>query len=104
MNGALGTLSLPHVSAEVEEFALAKDITRYLSPVIELARRAFPASTLCVSLARDAEDDAHRYIALDIDAASLSDENLLAGQRLWSAGITRVCPSSHAVYFVLGWQ
>jgi hypothetical protein len=57
-----------------------------------------------VSLGQDAEDETHQYIALDVEAGSQATEELLAGRRIWSAGISRVCPSRHAVYFVLGWR
>src|SRR5437660_9347024 len=79
-------------------------VNRYLDPVIDLARQAFPSSGLCVSLAQDAEDERHQYIALDVEVGNRAAEELLAGQRVWSEGITRVCPSRHAVYFVLGWR
>jgi hypothetical protein len=57
-----------------------------------------------VSLGQDAEDEMHKYIALDVEVSDQTTEELLAGQRKWSAGISRVCPSRHAVYFVLGWR
>jgi hypothetical protein len=104
MNDAPAILSGPVVPPEVREFAARKGISRYLGAVIDLARQAFPSSVLCVCLGQDAEDDSHQYIALDVEAAGLTAEELLAGQRLWSAGIARVCPPRQAVYFVLGWQ
>jgi hypothetical protein len=72
--------------------------------VIALSRQAFLSSALCVSLGQDAEDEMHQYIALDVEVGGQATEQLLAGQRIWSAGVTRVCPSRHAVYFVLGWR
>jgi hypothetical protein len=57
-----------------------------------------------VSLGQDAEDETHRYIALDVEVGGRAAEELLAGQRTWSAGLGRVCPSHFAVYFVLGWR
>jgi hypothetical protein len=104
MNNAPATLSGPVVSPEVWEFAAQKGATRYLGAVIDLARQAFPSSAFCVSLAQDAEDEMHRYIALDVEAGGLTAEELLAGQRVWSGGIGRVCPPRQAVYFVLGWR
>ena len=104
MNDLLVTLSRPAIPPEVQEFAAAKGIGGYLSAVIDLARQAFPASALCVSLGQDAEDEMHQYIALDVEAGGRATEELLAGQRSWSAGIRRVCPSRHAVSFVLGWR
>ena len=97
-------LTLPAISPEVQAFAAQKGIGRYLNPVIDVARLAFPSSTLEVSLQRDVEDDTHQYIAIDVEAGSKETEELLAGQRAWSAGIARVCPSQHAVCFVLGWR
>jgi len=104
MNNSLVTLSEPAVPPEVQEFAAANGASPYLTAVIDLARQAFPASALVVSLGQDAEDERHQYIALDVDVGSLTTDELLAGQHLWSAGIRRVCPSRHAVYFVLGWR
>jgi hypothetical protein len=104
MNDALVTLSGPAIPPEVQEFAAAKGVSGYLNGVIHLARQAFPASALRVSLGQDAEDERHPYIALDIEVGGRSTEELLAGQRLWSAGIRRVCLSRYAIYFVLGWR
>jgi hypothetical protein len=103
MNDSLVALACPTVPPDVQEFAVEKEVSRYLNAVIELAQQAFPSSALFVSLGQDAEDEAHRYIALDIEGGQTAEE-LLAGQRTWSTGIGRVCPSRHAVYFVLGWR
>ena len=104
MKDSLVTLSMPAIPPEVQEFAVAKGVSRYLNAAIDLARQAFPSSALCVSLGEDAEDETHQYIALDVEVGGLATEELLAGQRTWSAGLSRVCPSRHAVYFVLGWR
>ena len=104
MNDSLVTLSWPAIPPEVQEFAAEKGVSPYLNAVIDLARRAFPSSALCVSLGQDAEDETHRYIALDVEVGGRATEELLAGQRTWSAGVGRVCPSRLAVYFVLGWR
>ena len=104
MNDSLVTWSRPAIPPEVQEFAVEKGVSRYLNAVIDLARQAFPLSALCVSLGQDAEDETHQYIALDVEVGGQATEELIAGQRIWSAGISRVCPSRHAVYFVLGWR
>jgi hypothetical protein len=104
MNDSLLASSWPAIPPDVQEFALAKGVSGYLNAVIDLARRAFPSSALCLSLGQDAEDEGHRYIALDIETGGQATEELVAGQRTWSAGVSRVCPSRHAVYFVLGWR
>jgi hypothetical protein len=96
--------SRPAIPPEVQEFAAEKGIGCYLNAAIDLARQAFPSSALCVSRGQDAEDETHQYIALDVEVGSRATEELLAGQRTWSEGIRRVCPSRHAVYFVLGWR
>lgn len=88
----------------VQDFADEKGFGPYLNAVIELAERAFPASNLCLSLGQDAEDGDHQYVAVDIDAGDRTVDELLAGQRIWSAEISRVCPSRYAVYFALGWR
>ncbi|HEY7153348.1 MAG TPA: hypothetical protein VH575_05245 [Gemmataceae bacterium] len=104
MNDSLVTLSRPTIPPKVQDFAADKGISGYLDAVIDLARRAFPSSALYVSVGQDAEDEMHQYIALDVEVSGWATEELLAGQRVWSAGIGRVCPSRHAVYFVLGWR
>lgn len=104
MNDAPATLPGPVVSPEVRNFAAEKGVNGYLGAVIDLARQAFPLSELSVSLGQDAEDEAHQFIALDIEAGDRTAEELLAGQRLWSSGIGRLCPPRLAVYFVLGWR
>lgn len=104
MNDSLVTLSRPAMPPEVQEFAVEKGVSRYLNAVVDLARQAFPSSALCVFLGQDAEDETHQYIVLDVEDGGLATEELLAGQRIWSAGIGRVCPSRYAVYFVLGWR
>ena len=96
--------SLPVVPQDVEKFAADKGANAYLHPVIDLAQRAFPSSVLRVSLGQDAEDQTHQYIALDVEVGDKAAEELLAGQRIWSGEMTRICPARHAVYFVLGWR
>jgi hypothetical protein len=103
MSPAAG-LSLPSIPPDVRAFADEKGVGSYLPEVIELAGRAFPSCALTVSLGQDAEEETHRYIAVDVDAGAMGAEGLLAGQRAWSAGLPRVCPSRHAVYFVMGWR
>jgi hypothetical protein len=97
-------LQLPIIPREVQTFADENGVSRYLASVIDLARQVFPASTLNISLGRDAEDETHQYIALDVEVSGMEIEELLAGQRAWSAGISQVCPSRYAVYFVLSWR
>lgn len=104
MNDSSVSLVWPTIPPDVYQFAAEKGISRYLSTVIDLARQAFPSSDLCVSLGQDAEDETHRYIALDVEVGGRTAEELLAGQRAWSSGLGRICPSRHAVYFVLGWR
>jgi hypothetical protein len=100
MNDALVALPVPVVPPEVQQLAAEKGVSRYLNAAVDMARHAFPSSAVRVSLGQDAEDEMHRYIALDVEAGGQT----MAGQRVWSAGISRVCPSRHAVYFVLGWR
>lgn len=104
MNGSVVTLSSPALPPEVQKFAAEKGLSCYLNAMIELARQAFPSTALEVSLGQDAEDEMHRFIAIDVEAGGKTTEELLGGQRTWSAGLARVCPSRHAVYFVLGWR
>jgi hypothetical protein len=104
MNDSTVTVPWSTISAEVHEFAVEKGVSIYLDAVIEVARKAFPSSSLSVSLGRDAEDETHQYIAVDVEAGGQGTAELLAAQRTWSAGIGRVCPSRCAIYFVLGWR
>ena len=104
MNESLITLSQPAIPPEVQEFAVDKGVSRYLGAAIDLARQAFPSSALHVSLGQDAEDERHQYIALDVEVGGQASEELLAGQRTWSAGLSQICPSCDAVCFVLGWR
>lgn len=104
MTGPAVALPLPTIPTEVLAFAAEKGVSRYLGPVVDLARRAFPASTLTVSLGQDAEDESHQYVALDVEVGGWEVEELLVAQRTWSSGASQVCPSRHAVYFVLGWR
>lgn len=104
MNDSLATLVGPAIPPDVQEFAVANEVNRYLNAVIDLARQAFPSSTLSVSLGQDAEDERHQYIPIDGEVGGMAAEELLAGQRVWSVGIGRVCPSRYAVYIVLGWR
>jgi hypothetical protein len=97
-------LPLPIIPSEVLAFATERGVSSYLPSVILLARQAFPSSALAVSLGQDAEDETHQYIALDVEVGGMSTEELLAAQRLWSAGLSQVCPARHAVSFVLGWR
>jgi hypothetical protein len=104
MNDSVITSSSPAVPPEVHKFAAEKGVSRYVNAAIELARQAFPSSALYLTVGQDAEDEMHNYIAFDIEATGQTSEELLEGQQIWSAGLSRVCPSRHAVYFVLGWR
>jgi hypothetical protein len=98
------TPPLPAMPPEVVAFAAQHGITQYLPAVLELTRRTFASCPLVVSVGHDAEDDSHRYVALDVEVRSLNVEELLAAQMAWSGGIFDGCPSRFAVHFVLGWQ
>jgi hypothetical protein len=102
LNDSLATLAF--IPPEVEEFAVDKGAGAYLNAVIDLAQRAFPSSVLLVSLGQDAEDETHQYIAVDVEVGDKAADELLTGQRIWSRDMSRICPSRHAVYFVLGWR
>jgi hypothetical protein len=104
MTGPALAPSLPAIPPEVQTFAAEKGVGRYLGAVIDLARQAFPSSALGVSLEQDVEDETHRYIAIDVAVGGKKAEELLVGQQAWSAGLSGVCPSRYAVYFVLGWR
>ena len=104
MSAALATIPRPPIPPDVEAFASENGVGRYLDAVIGLARQAFPTSALSVSLAQDAEEKDHQYIALDVESGDLTSEDLLAGQTAWAAGLGKICPSRYAVYVVLGWR
>ena len=92
MNSSSVTLSLPAIPREVYEFAVEKGVSRYLNALIDLAREAFPSSTLSASFGQDAEDETHQYIAFDVEVGDLTAEGVFAGRRAWSAGVPGVCP------------
>jgi hypothetical protein len=104
MIGSLATLSAPAIPPEVQRFAAAKEIGQYLNAVIGLSHEAFPSSALRVSLGQDVEDETHQYIALDVAVGDQEANDLLARQHIWSTGMSRICPSRYAIYFVLGWR
>lgn len=104
MSSSLTALPPPLITPDVQDFASEKGVSPYLQAAIDVARQAFPASALFVSVGQDAEDETHRYIALDVETGGLSAEELIAGLRTWSSKLGGVCPSRHAVYFVLGWR
>jgi hypothetical protein len=104
MSVSLASVSWPVVPRDAEEFAMAMGVHPFLKAVMELTEQLFHSSTLSVSLGQDAEDERHRYIALDIDVAARTAEELLALQHQWTAGLARLCPPHAAVYFVLGWR
>jgi hypothetical protein len=81
MPGSLIPSCYPPIPPEVQAFAVAQKVSPYLNAVIDLARQAFPSSTLGVSPGQDAEDESHQYIALDVEVGDLPTEELLAGQR-----------------------
>jgi len=104
MTGPAVASSLPAIPPEVHRFPTEKGVDRYLAAMIDLARQAFPSSAVGVSLGQDVEDETHQYIAIDVEVSGKATEELLAGQRTWSPGVSRICPSRHAVWFVLGWR
>jgi hypothetical protein len=104
MSDSSVALHCPAIPSEVRNFADQKGVSGCLDKVIDLVRRAYPSSDFSVSIGQDAEDETHRYIALDVEVTGLATEELLTGQRIWSAGIHRVCCSRDVVYFVLGWR
>jgi hypothetical protein len=97
-------LPLPIIPPEVLAFATERGVSRYLPAAVNIARQAFPSAALVVSLGEDAEDETHQYIALDVAVGGMSTEAILAAQHIWSAGLSQICPSRHAVSFVLGWR
>jgi|SRR3954468_18150221 len=100
----IAQLPSPAVPPEVLAFASQKGIRDHLPAVLALTRRVFPTSALAVSVDADAEEESHRYVALDVEVGALDVDELLAAQRAWSAELLAICPSREAVYFVLGWR
>jgi hypothetical protein len=92
------------IPRDVLELTNTRRIGEYLDQVLEVARQAFPSSRLRLSVGQDAEDESHRYVAIDVESSDRTVEELLAGQEAWALGLARVCPSHHAVHFVLGWR
>jgi hypothetical protein len=67
-------LPFPVIPPEVLAFATERGVSRYLPHAINVARQAFPSSPLVLSLGEDAEDQAHKYIALDVEISGMSTE------------------------------
>jgi hypothetical protein len=104
MKSTMADISGLAFSKEVREFAAVSGIDKYLESVVDLAQQAFPGSEVSVSVGQDAEDQSHRYVALDVQVGELTTEELLASQHTWSSGLGKICPPRHAVAFVLGWR
>jgi hypothetical protein len=104
MGASVVALAGPAISSDVQSFAAEKGVGPYLAAVIDLARQAFPSCALDVTVGQDCDDEAHQYIAIDVVATGLNCEELLLGQRIWSARLSEVCPPRWAIYFVLGWR
>ncbi len=96
-------LPLPVVPSDVYDFVFEKHLTS-LPEVLRFTRETFPSSQLTVCLGQDAEEESHRYVALDVEVAHLSAQELLTAQQAWSAGLGSVCPPGQATWFVLGWK
>jgi hypothetical protein len=96
--------SVPSAPPEVVAFAAQQGVAQFLPSVVEFTRRVFRSCPLSISIGQDAEDETHRYVALDVNVTSLDPDQLMAAQLAWSANIFSVCPAPYTVHFVLGWQ
>lgn len=94
----------PAVASNVSAFAAERGISEVLPAIVDMTRDVFADRSLTISLGRDADEEPHRYIALDVAVSDMEVDELLEAQRAWSAGLLARCTSPQAVYFVLGWQ
>ena len=101
MTPTVETRPLPAIPQDVLAFAAEKGVTEYLPGVLELTRRAFPGAPFAISVEEDAEIEDYKQILFDVTVGDLTVEQLMAAEEQWTAGIFRVCPSTHVVYFNL---
>jgi hypothetical protein len=94
--------ALPTVPPEVVRFAAESGVSEYLYPVLELAHSIFPGRPMTVLLERDPEMADDWHIVFEVDVTNVSEDDIFAGQRRWSAEIFQRCPSTHACIFRLG--
>jgi hypothetical protein len=97
-NGSMVAI-LPVIPPEVEQFAAVKGLNGYLNAVIDLAGRAFPSCGLSLTLGQDAEDETHRYIAIDVDAGAKRSKSCWPGSESGPRNSGAFAP--HAKPFIL---
>jgi hypothetical protein len=94
--------ALPTVPPEVSQFAAESGVSAYLSQVLQLAHSIFPGRPMTVLLEGDPEIANDWHIVFEVDVASLSVDELIAGQERWIEGLFQLCPSTHVCVFRLG--
>lgn len=102
MNTTTTPAALPTVPPEVLQFAAESGVSNYLYPVMELANSLFPGRPMTVLLEGDPEIENDWHIVFEVDVTGVAEDDILAGQRRWSAGLFERCPSTHVCVFRLG--
>jgi hypothetical protein len=97
------TAAMPEISMAVEEFVASEGASEFLIQVLEMTRQVFPNAPLSVLLDIDPEIPADRHARIEVDVSrSHSVASLLRLNELWTRGLLRVCPPTHASVFRLG--
>src|SRR5262245_61731858 len=100
---AVATVSLPKILRVVEKFVASEGATKILVPVLEMTRQVFPIAPLSVLLDIDPEIPADRHVRIEVDVSrNLNVAAMLRLNELWTQGLLRVCPPTHAWIFRLG--
>jgi hypothetical protein len=101
MSTTVTPLPLPAVSPEVAAFAAEQGVSEFLTPVLEMTRRVFPAAPLAPRVESD-PDVADRYIVIEVDVSDWEERPLFAAQQSWTGELFSHCPAPHVHFFRLG--
>lgn len=88
--------------ADVLSFADARGLTGYLDPVLGTTRRLFPGRNVEVAMQADREIPDDRYIAVWVDGAGMTADQLLATERQWATEVRQLCSGGEDRWFFLG--
>ena len=94
-------LPLPAVPGDVFAFAAECGVAAFLPAVLEMTRRVFGSTAVRLTVTDDPEIGDFRHIVVEAETGSDDVERLLQLQQEWTTGLLRVCPSVHAIHFLL---
>src|SRR5947209_957528 len=87
---------------DVRRFAAERDVTQYLVPLYELAKRCFGGADVTVTFESDYEIPDLHWIVYQVAADHWEDQPRRAGQSRWRDEKLRTLPPSACGAFVLG--